>query len=68
MVFLGKLKLIYPSNPKHYKNCSAPTFLILFKKCLASTPVKKEGRDYKERDNKGETIKLLPFCMTDLPN
>ena len=33
MVFLRKLKLVYPSTPQHYKNCSAPTFLILFKKC-----------------------------------
>ena len=65
MVFPGKLRLIYPNNPKHYKNCSAPTFLILFKKCLTSTPFKKESRDYKERDYKGETIKLLPFYMTD---
>ena len=28
MVFLRKLKLIYSSNPQHYNNCWAPTFLI----------------------------------------
>ena len=63
MVFLRKLKLIYPSTPQHYNNCSAPTFLILFKKFLDPPPFKKEGRDYAfyMRDYKGETIKLLPF-------
>ena len=34
MVCLRKLKLIYPSIPQHYNNCSAPTFLILFKNFL----------------------------------
>ena len=37
MVFLSKLKLIYPSIPQHYNNCSAPTFLILFKKIVSPT-------------------------------
>ena len=43
------------------------TFLILFKKFLDSPPFKKEGRDYAfyMKDYKGETIKLLPFYMTD---
>ena len=67
MVFMRKLKLIYPSTSQHYNNCSAPTFLILFKKILDPPPFKKEGRDYAfyMRDYKGETIKLLPFYMTD---
>ena len=67
MVFMRKLKLIYPSTSQHYNNCSAPTFLILFKKFLDPPPFKKEGRDYAfyMRDYKGETIKLLPFYMTD---
>ena len=67
IVFLGKLKLIYPSTPKHYNNCSAPTFLILFKKILAPAPFKKEVRDYAfyMRECKVETIKLLLFYMTD---
>ena len=67
MVFLRKLKLIYPSTSQHYNNCSAPTFLILFKKFLDPPPFKKEGRDYAfyMRDYKGETIKLLPFYMKD---
>ena len=52
MVFLRKLKLIYPSNPK---------------KLLGQPPFKKEGRDYAfyMRDYKGVAIKLLPFYMTD---
>ena len=39
MVFLRKLKPIYPSNPQHYNNCSAPIFLILFKKIVSTTPI-----------------------------
>ena len=64
---MRKLKLIYPSTSQHYNNCSAPTFLILFKKFLDPPPFKKEGRDYAfyMRDYKGETIKLLTFYMTD---
>ena len=46
MVFLRNLKPIYPSNPHHYNNCSAHTYLILFKKLLGQPPFKKEGRDY----------------------
>ena len=64
MVFLRKLKLIYPSIPQHCNNCSAPIFLILFKKFLDPLPFKKEDRlqyafymrDYKGRDNKVITI------------
>ena len=68
MVFMRKLKLIYPSTSQYYNNCSATTFLILFKKFLDSPPFKKEGRDYAfyMKDYKGETIKLLPFYMTDV--
>ena len=67
MVLLRRLKLIYPSTPQHCNNCSAPMFLILFKKFVDPLPFKKEDRDYAfyMRDYKGETIKLLPFCMTD---
>ena len=65
MVFLRKLKLIYPSTPQHYNNCSA--VLILLKNFFDPSPFKKEGRDYAfyMRDYKGETVKLLPFYMTD---
>ena len=67
MVFLRKLKLIYPSTPQHYINCSAPIFEILFKKFLDPSPLKKENRGYAfyVRDYKWETIKLLPFYMKD---
>ena len=62
MVFLRKLKPIYPSTSQDYSNCSAPTFLILFKKLLAPSPFKKEGRNcilyqrLKWRENKVITI------------
>ena len=68
MLFLGKLKFIYPSCPKHYNNCSAsPPLLILFKNFLAPPPFKKESRDYTfyMRKYKVVTIKLLPFYMTN---
>ena len=67
MVFLRKLKLISASTPQRYNNCSAPTFLISFKKFLAPPPFKKEDRDYAfcMRDYKRETIKLLPLYVTD---
>ena len=66
MVFLRKLKLISPRTSHHFNNCFVPTFLILFKKILGPPPFKIEG-DYAfcMRDYKGETIKLLPFYMTD---
>ena len=38
MVFLRKLKLIYPSTPQRYNNCLAFTFLFFFKKTLAPPP------------------------------
>ena len=66
IVFLRKLKLIYPSTPKHYNSCSAPTFSVLFKKLLTPPQFTKEGRDnaFSMRDYKGEAIKLLLFYMT----
>ena len=67
MVFLRKLKPIYPSISQDYNNCPAPTFLILFKKLLAPSPLKKWAETaFYVRDYKGETIKLLTFYMTDL--
>ena len=62
MVFLRKLKFSPNQN-----SCSAPAFLILFKKFLDPPPFKKEGRDYAfyMKDYKAETIKLLPFYVTD---
>ena len=62
-----KIKVHLPHHPHYHNNCSAPTFSILFKKLLAPPPFKKEGRDYAfyMRYYKGETIKLLPFYMTD---
>ena len=39
MVVLRRLKLICPSNPQHYNNCSARTFLILFKKIVSPTHI-----------------------------
>ena len=62
MMFLRKLKPIYLNTPQHYNNCSAPTFLILFKKLLVPPPFKKEGRNcilyerLRRRDNKFITI------------
>ena len=63
----GKMKAHLPRTPKHYSNCSASIFSILFKKFLAPAPFKKEGRDYAfcMRNCKAETRKLLPFYMTD---
>ena len=69
MVFLRKLKPIYPSTSQDYNNCSAPTFLILFKKLLAPPPFKKEGRNcilyerLQRRDNKVITILYEIFVI-----
>ena len=69
MVFLRKLKFIYPAppSPQHYNNCAAPKFLVLFKKFLAPPLFREDGRDYAfyMGNYKEETIKLLSFCMTD---
>ena len=44
MVFMRKLKLIYPSTSQHYNNCSALTFLILFKNFLDPPHLKKRAK------------------------
>ena len=66
MVFLRKLKLITPALLSIITIVQSPPLLILFKKCLTPPPFKREG-DYAfyMRGYKGETIKLLPFYMTD---
>ena len=57
-----KIKTHFPSTFQHYSNCSAPTFLILFKKLLAPPPFKKEDRNciiyerLQRTDNKVITI------------
>ena len=69
MVLLRKLKPIYPSTSQNYSNCSAPTFLILFKKLLAPSPFKKGGRNcilyqrLQRRDNKVITIVYDKFFI-----
>ena len=66
MVFLRKLKLISPSTSQRYSNCSVPTFLILFINFLAPPPfIIEVDYAFHMRGYKGETIKLLPFYMTD---
>ena len=68
MVFLRKLKSIYPSTYQDYNNCSAPTFLVLFRKFLVPSLFKKEGRNCilyqrpQRRDNKIITI-LYDRCF-----
>ena len=66
MVFRRKLKLISPRHLPALQQLFSPHLFNLFKKILASPPFKIEG-DYAfyMRDYKGETIKLLPFYMTD---
>ena len=66
MVFLRKLKLIYPSTPQHHNNCSVPHLFNFIQKIFRLTPFKKESRDYAfyMRDYKGKKITLLPFYMT----
>ena len=67
MTNMGKPPPHSPSPPpQHYNNCSACTFLILFKKLLAPPHLKKRAETaFYMRDYKGETIKLLPLYMTD---
>ena len=66
MVFLRKLKLITSSTSQHYNNGSVPTFTNFIQKIFSPPPFKIEG-DYAfyMRGYRGETIKLLPFYMTD---
>ena len=61
-----KIEAHSPSTLQHYNNCSAPSFLFVFKKLLAPPPFKRGGRDYAfyTRDYKGEKIKL-PFYMKE---
>ena len=62
MVVLRRLKLICPSNPQHYNNCSARTFLILFKKIVSPTHIQRGQRlcilyeRLQRRENKVITI------------
>ena len=69
MVFLRKLKPIYSSTSQYYNNCSAPAFLMLFKKLLVPSPFKKEGRNcilyqrLQRRDNKIITILYDKFFI-----
>ena len=71
IVFLRKLKLIYPSIPQHYNNCSTLIFLILFKKLIALPPFTKEHRDcilyerLQKRDNKVIAILYESFYLTN---
>ena len=64
-----KIKAHLPQHPQHYNNCSAPTFLILFKKLLAPPSFKKEGRNcilyerLQRRDNKVITILYDRFLI-----
>ena len=56
-----------PLPPALQQLFSPPPFKLYSKKLLAPLSFKKEGRDYAfyMRNYKGETIKLLPFHMTD---
>ena len=69
MMFLRKLKPIYPSTSQDYNNCSVPAFLFLFKKLLVPSPFKKEGRNcvlyqrLQMRDNKVITILYERFFI-----
>ena len=69
MVFLRKLKLIYPSNSPALQQLFSPHLFNFFKKkkkMLAPTQFKKEDRDYAfyMRDYKRVT-KDTDFYMTD---
>ena len=66
MVFLRKLKPIYPITSEDYNNCSAPPFKFYSKTGWPHPHFKKRAETAVYiRDYKGETIKLLPSCMTD---
>ena len=63
-----KIKVHLPQHPPRLQQFFSPhLFNFIQKKLLAPPPFKKEGRDYVfyMRDHKGETIKLLPFYMSD---
>ena len=67
MVFLRKLKLIYPGTPSITTIIHTHLFNFI-QKIFSPTPFKKEDRDYAfcMTDYQGETIRLLPFYTTDL--
>ena len=67
MLFLGKLKAHLPQHPQALQQLFSPHLFNFIQKIFRSTPFKKEDRDYAfyMRDYKGETIKLLPFYVTD---
>ena len=63
-----KIKVHLPQQPPAlHKNCLAPPFQFYSKKLLAPPAFKNEDRDYAfyMRDDKGQTITLFPFYMTD---
>ena len=62
-----KIKAHLHQHPQALQQLFSHTFLILSKNFLAPPPFKKEGKDYAlyMREYKIETIKLLPFYMTD---
>ena len=64
-----KIKAHLPQHPQYITTVTQPSPFWFFSKILlAPLSFKKEGRDYAfhMRDYKGETVKLLPFYMTDL--
>ena len=62
MVFLRKLKLIYPSTFQDYNNCSASHLFSFIQKIVRPIPLKKDSRNcilyqrLQKRDNKAITI------------
>ena len=62
-----KIKAHLPQNPAAFQQFFRHTFLILLKIFFAPPPFKREDRDYAfyMSDYKGETVKLLPFYVTD---
>ena len=65
----GKIKAnLPPASPNITTIVQSLTFLMLFKDVLAPASFKKESRDYAlcMTEYKVQTIKLLPFYMTDL--
>ena len=67
MALMRKLKLIYHSTAQHHNNFAALSFYNFIQNILDPPSFKTEGIDYAfyMRDYKRETIKLLPFYMTD---
>ena len=69
IVFLRKLKLIYPCNSQHQNNGSAPTFSILFKKIVNPTRIQKRRQrlcildERLKRNDRGDTILYGGFLI-----